>query len=106
MIKILAYAVVIAAMIALIPLIQNDLILASLYVVLILLTLAVKKQKNDIFFLIFGFIALFLSEYFFISTGVETFTRRTLLGIMPLWLPFLWAYAFMIIARCIRIVDL
>jgi hypothetical protein len=92
-------------MIGLIPLIQNDFLLAAVYVVFIAVTLAIKREKNDWIFLVFGFVGLFCSEYFFISTGVETFNRHTLLGVMPFWLPFLWAYAFMIIGRSIRILD-
>jgi hypothetical protein len=92
-------------MIAIIPIVQNDFILAAIYTVFGIITLAVKRQKNDIAFLAFGFIGLFLSEYFFISTGVETFNRHTLVGIMPFWLPFLWAYVFMVIGRCIKIID-
>ena len=48
---------------------------------------------------------MILSEAFFISTGVETFTRTSLLGIMPLWLPVLWGYAFVAIKRAILILD-
>ena len=102
---ILLYILSIAVMIALIPLIQNDFILAGAYVIFIAATLGIKREKNDWLFLVFGFIGLFCSEYFFISTGVETFDRHTLFGVMPVWLPFLWAYAFMIIARCIRVLD-
>ncbi len=39
------------------------------------------------------------SEYFFISTGVETFIRNSLFGVMPLWLPILWGYGFIAIRR-------
>ena len=92
-------------MIALIPVIQNDYILASVYIIFAIATIAIRKQKNDLIFLAFGFGGLFLAEYFFISTGVGTFNRQTLLGVMPFWLPFLWAYAFMIIGRSIRIID-
>jgi hypothetical protein len=99
------YFLIIVAMIAIIPFIQNDFIIAGIYTAFALVTLAIKRQKNDLVFLAFGFICLFISEYFFISTGVETFNRHTLLGVMPFWLPFLWAYAFMVIGRCIRILD-
>ncbi len=105
MIKIFIYILVVAAMIGLIPLVQNDFILAAIYFVFILLTVGIKRQKHDVLFLVFGFVGLFISEYVFISTGVETFVRHSLFGIMPVWLPFLWAYAFMVIARCIRILD-
>jgi hypothetical protein len=92
-------------MIGLIPLIQNDFVLAGTYGMFIAVTLIIKREKNDLIFLTFGFVGLFCSEYVFILTGVETFIRHTLFGIMPFWLPFLWAYAFMIIGRSIRILD-
>jgi len=92
-------------MIALIPFVKNDYILAGIYAVLTIATLSVKKHKNDILFLVFGFVGLTISEYLFVSTGVETFIRNTLFGIMPFWLPFLWAYAFMVIGRSIKILD-
>ena len=92
-------------MIGLIPIVENDFILAGVYALFILITLTIKRESNDWIFLIFGFVGLFFSEYFFISTGVETFNRHSLFGIMPFWLPFLWAYAFMIIGRSIRILD-
>jgi hypothetical protein len=47
----------------------------------------------------FGFIFMTLSEYLFISTGVEVFERDSLFGLMPLWLPFLWGYGFVVIKR-------
>jgi hypothetical protein len=103
--KILLYILAIAVMIGLIPLIQNDFILTGVYLVFIAVTLSIRREKNDWIFLVFGFVGLFCSEYFFISTGVETFNRHTLFGVMPVWLPFLWSYAFMIIGRCIRILD-
>lgn len=54
--------------------------------------------------MIFGFIIMTISEYIFISTGVETFTRNSFLGLMPLWLPFLWAYGFVLISRNVEII--
>jgi hypothetical protein len=44
-------------------------------------------------------------EYLFISTGVETFNRNSLFGIMPLWLPLLWAYAFVAIKRSVILLN-
>jgi hypothetical protein len=44
-------------------------------------------------------------ECIFILTGVETFIRNSLFGIMPLWLPFLWAYGFVVIKRAIAIIE-
>lgn len=48
---------------------------------------------------------MLIFESIFILTGVEVFQRNSLFGIMPLWLPFLWAYGFIAIKRTIRILD-
>jgi hypothetical protein len=103
--KVITNALPIIVMIALIPLIQNDVVLTAIYIVFILAALAMRQDKKDLVFLIFGFVTLFFSEYLFISTGVETFERRSLLGIMPLWLPFLWAYVFIAIRRMVAAAD-
>ena len=103
--KIMLYILPIIVMIALIPLIKNDVILTGVYIFIIAVTLGIKKEKKDWAFLLFGFVGLFLSESFFIWTGVETFNRHSLFGIMPLWLPFLWAYAFLIMRRCLKILE-
>ena len=63
------------------------------------------REKNDLTIYISGFFFMFLSEIFFISTGVETFERNSLFGIMPLWLPFLWAYGFIVIRRAVHIIE-
>lgn len=48
---------------------------------------------------------MLISEYFFISTGVEIFLRHSLFGIMPVWLPVLWAYGFVVISRSLKILE-
>ena len=98
-------ALPIAVMIALVPLVQNDIALTAIYALFNLAALAIHQDKKDLIFLIFGFVTLFFSEYLFISTGVETFERRSLLGIMPLWLPFLWAYVFIAIRRMVAALE-
>ncbi len=100
-----AYSIPIAVMIGLIPLVTNDYILALVYAVFIAALLLFRSENNDILAVAFGLIAITVSEYLFVMTGVETFTRQTLLGVMPLWLPFLWAYAFLTIKRSLRILD-
>jgi hypothetical protein len=40
-------------------------------------------------------------EFIFIQTGVEVFQRNSLFDLMPLWLPFLWAYGFVVMKRSI-----
>lgn len=99
---ILLNAIPVAFMVWLIPLIQDDVMLAAIYVVIIIISLAIKYEKRDGALFAFGFVALLISEYFFISTGVETFNRHSLLGVMPLWLPVLWGYSFIAIRRGIE----
>jgi hypothetical protein len=90
-------------MVAIIPIFKNDYLLFAVYGLIIIIAFAVKYQANDILFFSFGFFAMMISEYFFISTGVETFLRNSLFGLMPLWLPLLWAYGFVAIKRAIVI---
>lgn len=92
-------------MIGLIPVITNDYTLTLLYIVIILISLKIKKTKNDILIFSVGFVGMIISEYIFISTGVETFTRNSLFGLMPLWLPFLWGYGFVAIKRSIETLN-
>ena len=103
--KIFLNSIPILLMIGLIPLIKSDYILTLVYVAIILISLFIKRVKNDILVLVFGFIVMIIFEYIFISTGVETFIRNSLFGLMPLWLPFLWGYGFVAIKRSIEILD-
>ena len=92
-------------MIVLIPSVENDYSLTGVYAVIIVSSLVIRYEKNDAHFLIAGFFIMLFSEYLFISTGVETFNRNSLLGIMPLWLPFLWSYPFVAIKKIINILN-
>ena len=98
-------AIPILIMIGLIPIIQNDYLLTLIYLIIIAVALFIKYEKKDFLFFGFGFGIMIISEYFFISTGVETFIRNSLFNLMPLWLPFLWAYGFIAIKRSINILD-
>jgi hypothetical protein len=91
-------------MIGLIPMIKNDYLLALIYIVIIILSLIIHREPKDFSLFILGFIALTISETIFISTGVETFTRRTLFNLMPIWLPILWGYGFIAIKRAVLII--
>lgn len=104
-ISIFLNAIPVLIMIGLIPFVANDYILALIYIAIIVVALAVKKEKNDLLIFIFGFFIMILSEYLFISTGVETFKRNSLFGIMPIWLPFLWGYGFVAIKRAVEILS-
>lgn len=91
-------------MIWLIPLVPNDYLLTLMYIALIDLFLRIKKEQKDALMLVLGFCLMTVAETIFVLTGVETFTRNSLFGLMPLWLPFLWAYSFVAMKREIMIV--
>lgn len=105
LIKIILEAIPILIMITLIPFIKNDYFLLLIYIMVIAVSLFIKYQKKEYMLLILGFISMTIFEYIFISTGVETFNRKSLFGIMPVWLPVLWAYAFIAIKRGINIIK-
>lgn len=92
-------------MLGLIPLVANDYNLVLLYVFIIAISFYVKRENNDLLVFIFGFFVMTILEYLFVKTGVETFQRNSLLGVMPLWLPLLWAYGFVAIKRAIKILE-
>ncbi len=104
-IKILIQTIPIYIMVGLIPLITNDYILTGVYMATIALALFIKKERGDFIFLSVGFFAMIFFEWIFLSTGVEIFLRNSLFGIMPLWLPFLWAYAFVVMRRSAKILE-
>ena len=93
-------------MIILIPFIKNDYVLSSLYIIVIAVSFFLKYEKREYITFLFGLIIMIISESLFISTGVETFNRNSLFGIMPLWLPLLWAYSFVAIKRSIKKLNL
>jgi hypothetical protein len=92
-------------MIGLIPLIWDDYILTWVYILISLISLMIHREKNDGIFYLLGFFFMLISESIFISTGVEIFLRNSLFGLMPLWLPFLWAYGFVAIKRLMHIIE-
>jgi hypothetical protein len=102
---IIVNAVPVVTMIGLIPFILNDYELALAYIAIAVIAFLVRRERHDFAAYLFGLFALTVSEYFFISTGVETFQRHSLLGIMPIWLPLLWAYAFVVIKRSVHALD-
>ncbi|HLD06390.1 MAG TPA: hypothetical protein VJC16_02550 [Candidatus Nanoarchaeia archaeon] len=92
-------------MIAVIPFISNDYLLALAYVGIIAVAFAVSYERKDGLIFLFGLIMMALVEYLFIRTGVEIFLRNSLFGVMPVWLPLLWAYAFVAIRRAINVME-
>lgn len=103
--KIILNAIPVLVMIGLIPLVGDDYILTAVYAAIIVIALVIKKERNDLVVLVFGFFIMIVSEYLFISTGVETFRRTSLFGLMPLWLPFLWSYGFIAIKRSVVVLE-
>lgn len=95
----------IVLMIGLIPVIKDDYVLTGLYLMIIAASFLIKYEKKEWLFFTFGLVAMTISEYFFVSTGAETFVRNSLFGLIPLWLPFLWAYGFVVIKRTILILN-
>jgi len=104
-IELIKLGIPIILMIFLIPFVANDYFLTLIYSLTIFTTLLIKRDKKDVLFLVFGFVIMTLCEYLFISTGVEKFERNSLFGVMPLWLPLLWAYAFVSMKRGILILG-
>lgn len=92
-------------MVGLIPVFEDDYVLLGAYAAIIVIAFGIRHEKKDCLFFVFGLLVMAISEYFFISTGVETFERKSLLGLMPVWLPVLWAYAFVAMRRAIVILD-
>ena len=103
--KIFLNTIPIILMIALIPVFKNDYLLTGIYALIIIVSFAIKYEQKDYLFFIFGFFIMIVSECLFVSTGVETFIRDSLFGLIPLWLPVLWAYSFVAMKRAIIILD-
>src|SRR5438128_2115051 len=103
--KIFLNAVPVLAMVVLIPVIQDDYWLALVYIGIIGVSFRMKRERGELKIFVFGFFAMIFFEYIFVSTGVETFYRNSLFGLMPLWLPLLWAYGFVGISRGVKILN-
>ena len=95
----------ILGMIGLVPVIRNDYLLAIVCITIIIVAFLIKRSKHDLLIFAVGFFTMILVEGLFISTGVETFNRNSLLGIMPIWLPIIWGYGFVSIKRLIEIIE-
>lgn len=104
--KIFVNMIPVLLMIGLIPYVQSDYLLALLYSGIIILSLIVRYTKHDAITFCIGVVFMTLSECLFISTGVETFVRNSLFGLMPVWLPLLWGYGFIVIKRSLGDLNL
>ncbi|MHB8651786.1 MAG: hypothetical protein ACYC8S_01490 [Minisyncoccota bacterium] len=98
-------AIPILGMIGLVPIVTNDYLLAVISIAIIIVAFLVKRVRYDLVIFAVGFFTMILAEWLFISTGVETFNRNSLLGIMPIWLPIIWGYGFVSIKRLIQIIE-
>jgi hypothetical protein len=104
-IRIFLNAIPVLLMIGLIPFVSDDGILTAVYCVIIIIAFLVERTRRDLPVFVFGFFAMLVFELIFVSTGVERFNRNSLFGIMPVWLPFLWAYFFVAMSRSIKILT-
>lgn len=86
-------------MVSLAVFVKNDYVTTVIHLGIIMAFVTIKKERADLPILAIGFSGTLIGEYLFISTGIERFNRTTLLGIMPLWLPFLWSFIFLSIKR-------
>ena len=103
--KIFLNSLPIIGMVGSVPLIKNDYYLFLAYLLIICISFAVKIEHNEWLVFVFGFFIMIFFEYIFISTGVEVFYRNSLFGLMPIWLPLLWAYGFVGIKRAVEILE-
>jgi hypothetical protein len=103
--KIFLNSVPILVMVGMIPLIGNDYLLGGGFIVVIFISFLIERGARDWIIFITGFFLMIFFEAIFISTGVEVFYRNSLFGIMPIWLPILWAYGFVVIGRAVKILD-
>jgi hypothetical protein len=97
-----ASMLVVAFMVALIPFIKNDYFLSLVYLVIICAAFLFRYERGEATLLFLGAAIMFIFELLFISTGVETFNRTTLMGKMPVWLPVLWGFGFVHIKRVVK----
>jgi len=103
--KIITQAIPVIMMIALISLIENDYVLSLFFIGIIIVSLLIKYEKNELTYLILGLVVMAVFEIIFVNTGVESFNREVLFLGIPIWLPILWAYAFIAIKRGIKILG-
>ncbi|HEY4514809.1 MAG TPA: hypothetical protein VJJ22_01470 [Candidatus Paceibacterota bacterium] len=104
LVKIIWIALPVIIMIGLVPVVKSDYLLAGIYLVFIVGLLIYKRERGDVAVLASGIILMTIFEFIFVSTGVEVFVRNSLFGLMPIWLPLLWGYGFLVIRRVVAII--
>jgi hypothetical protein len=77
---------------------KNNILLTFLLIVAWLVGIKFWHKKHDVYFFISGAIIGPVGEIICIYFGVWQYTNPTFLGI-PLWLPFAWGFATMLIKR-------
>ncbi|RJQ13775.1 hypothetical protein C4553_02730 [Candidatus Parcubacteria bacterium] len=78
---------------------QNNLLLTLVFVGIIAAMLLIEHYPGDIIALLLGIIMGFIIEIIGTSVvGYQSFTNPDFLGI-PMWLPFAWGYALMVMKR-------
>ena len=92
-------------MIALIPLVRNDIVLSGVYTLFIAATLLIRQDRKDYVFLSVGMVIPTIGEILFVSTGVESFSRDILVFGIPIWLPLLWGYVFLMMRRGVTALE-
>lgn len=103
--KIFLNSLPILAMVGTIPLVKNDYLLSGVFGLIIVVSFIIKREPKEGIIFVSGLLLMTFFEYIFILTGVEAFYRNSLFGVMPLWLPLLWAYGFVAIGRAVKILD-
>src|SRR3989344_1289120 len=104
LVKIICIALPVIIMIGLVPVVKSDYLLAGIYLVFIVGLLIYKRERGDVAVLASGIILMTIFEFIFVSTGVEVFVRNSLFGLMPIWLPLMWGYGFLVIRRVVAII--
>lgn len=104
-IHIVIQTIPVLCMLGLIYLVSNEYLLSLLFILIIVSVLCIKYEKLDFTALVLGMLVMTCGELLFIGSGVEVFTRTSLFGVMPLWLPILWGYCFVVIKRAVNILQ-
>ncbi|RJQ35580.1 hypothetical protein C4568_00835 [Candidatus Parcubacteria bacterium] len=105
LVRILGIMLPVFVMILLIPLIKEDIAVIAIYIAISAGALILSKDKKELIFFSFGLILLTCTEMWFVATGVETFHRDLFFINIPIWLPLLWAYSFVMMRRAIIALD-
>mgnify|MGYP001575304916 CR=1 FL=1 len=77
----------------------DEILFTGLIILIILITFKIKYYKNEWILFFIGFILGFIIEVVLgLFYRMQSWENSTLLGV-PIWLPIVWGYAFVIITR-------